>query len=302
VAPTLDLPPITLDGDVLRETTSRDPFDQLMAEMLARAGMMSEQVIAGVQRATASEGLDLDKAVLGGLLVRIAKLMRGIFDSTQADESEAHLVLSRAAAETAITLMWLVKHGDEDSLRRFRADSFAYWRKQLEHMQSSAAQEDDTARSVRGRVECHVNHEMGTAGIAWDDVPRRSNSWGPDVRQRCEQLELDWIYRAFFASHSSYVHPSWHELRTFHLAGEGRVVHLDSTFGGMQPLAAYVLARLVAEACEAAAAGLPCDLDLADLHDIVAKTVNGSQVLALHFSEFMARGGVDDYLHGRALS
>jgi hypothetical protein len=291
-------PSITLDEDLPRETTSREPFDQLMAELLARAGMVSEQVAAGVQRATITKGLDRDQAVLGGLLVRMGKLTRGVLDSTQAEESEAHLVLSRSATETAITLMWLIRHGSDDSLRRFRADSFAYWRKQLQRMRSPEVQEDKTMRSMRERTEQHVAFELSAAGVGWDDVPEQSNSWGPDMRQRCGQLGLSWVYPAYFASHSSYVHPSWHELRTFHLACDGDLVQLESTFGGMVPVAGYVLARLVAEACQAAAEVLPCDVDQADLQAVVKSTVRASQVLAIHFSDFISRGGVDEYLHG----
>jgi len=91
----LRLDPIIIDGAALASALERDPFDELGYAMLARAGRMSEQVVAAVQRATPAGGLSLDDAVIGGLLVRMSKLTRAVFDATQADESEAHLALSR---------------------------------------------------------------------------------------------------------------------------------------------------------------------------------------------------------------
>jgi hypothetical protein len=104
MTPVLDLPLIFVDRDLLASAESGEPFRQHGYELLARVGQMSEQMVAAVQRATPAEGLTLDGAVVGGLLVRLSKLTRGIFDAVQAHESEAHGPLSRCAAETAITL------------------------------------------------------------------------------------------------------------------------------------------------------------------------------------------------------
>ena len=295
--PKLDLPPIAVDFEALRLTDDRWDFDLLGFEMLARAGRMAEQVGAGVARATPPTGLTLDEAVVGGLLIRLTKLVRALFDSTQADQSEAHLALSRCVAETALTLRWLVEHGTAEHLRRFRADSFAQWRRELARMQQvGSGSEDDVQRLTRQKVEEQVGHELLAAGLSWDDVPAIPNSWGPDLRQRCQAFDQEWIYHSLFASHSAYVHPSWHEIRAFHLATDGEALVLDMTYGGMAPGVGYVVSRLVAEACGATARFLPCDLEPEDVRERVEATVQAGQMLASEFAEFMARGGVDDDL------
>jgi hypothetical protein len=288
----LELRPITIDGFVLDSTNSRDPYDRLAAEMLARAGMMCEQVIAAVRRATPPSGLDIDQAVVGGLLVRVAKLLRGTFDAAQAAESDAHLLVSRSVAETAVTLMWLVKHGDVQSRRRFRADSFVYWREQLGRMDAAATEGDPFSVKSSKQLRNEIELRMARAGVSWDDVPRRASSWGPNVRQQCEQLDLAWIY-SLFAGHSSYVHPSWHELCTFHLRTVDDGFELDETFSGMAPIVGYVLGRLGAEVCRSAAGVLPHDLDPKDLEERVSNTVEASHHLSLHFSDYMQRHGFE---------
>ena len=92
------------------------------------------------------------------------------------------------------------------------------------------------------------------------------------------------------------MNPSWHELRTFHLSSGEHGVRLDLTYGGISPIAAYVVARVVAEACGAAASRLPCDLDAEDTIERVQNTVRASQSLGSAFAAFIARGGVDDEL------
>jgi hypothetical protein len=99
-----------------------------------------------------------------------------------------------------------------------------------------------------------------------------------------------------FAGHTNYVHPSWHELRAFHLISEPGGIRLDTTYGGMTLIAAYVVARLVVEASGAAAGFLPSDLDTSDMKERVDGTVRASRLLATEFVEFTARGGLDDDL------
>lgn len=292
----LDLQPIVVDRRQLVAADSGEQFRQHGYEMLARVGQMSEQIVDAVQRETPAEGLSLDEAVIGGLLVRLSKQTRGIFDATQADESEAHGPLSRCAAETAITLSYLARHGDDPMFRRFRADSFAYWRAQLDGMRAGADREDDDMRLVREKVEAVIEHEIQAASVKWEDVPRRSNSWGPSMRDRCEAIEEAWVYDTLFASHSSYVHPTWHELRTFHLSTSGGRLELDVTYGTMAPIAAYVVARVIAGGCGDAVRFLPCDLDPDDAAKRVDGTIEASQVLSFEYADFLARGGEDENL------
>ncbi|WP_183343651.1 DUF5677 domain-containing protein [Conexibacter arvalis] len=293
---TLGIPAIRIDTGHLSETDDRGEFDELGWQMLARAGRLCQLLVEKASRRSDGTpiGLTLDEAVIGGLLVRVGKLTRAIFDSTQADGSEAHSPLSRCLGETAITLRWLVWKSDPISYRRFRADSFARWRAWLQR--AAATSEDGTARQLRQGIENHIAAELKAAGLSWDDVPSRPNSWGPDVRRRFEDLDQYWLYEALFVSHSTYVHPTWNELRAFHLASAEGELRLDSTYAGIAPIAAFVLSRLVAEACLDAMSVLPHDLDTAAFSDVAKHTVRASQHLCALFSEFAARGGLDDDL------
>jgi hypothetical protein len=260
--------------------------------MLARAGKLAERLIASAQEKQ-GEGLDLNQAVIGGLLIRSAKLTRAIFDSTQAEESEAHATLSRSLAETTATLRWLIQKGQPTSFRRFRADSLARWRGFLGEMDEDQ-EETQSAQALREKVKSYVKAELDSAGLTWEDIPLKPNSWGPSARQQFEDLGQGSVYNVLFATHSSYVHPTWHEIRSFHLAPAPNGFHLDPSYAGMVPVAAFLLSRLVAEACKDAATVLPNDLESDALAEVVEHTVHASRILSMEFGDFIARGCLDD--------
>jgi hypothetical protein len=62
----------------------------------------------------------------------------------------------------------------------------------------------------------------------------------------------------------------------------------------MVPVAAFLLSRLVAEACQDAATVLPNDLESDALAEVVDHTVHASQILSMEFGDFIARGCLDD--------
>jgi Family of unknown function (DUF5677) len=294
----LGLPRIRIDLESLEATEDRQDFDEKAWELLGRVGRLTELLIDSVNEdPEASEaGLGLDQAVVGGLLVRCAKQTRAIFDSTQAEESEAHSPLLRCLAETTATLRWLVQKGEPDAYSRFRAASFARWNGVFAEMAASRSDEDDNARILREKVEEQVAKELEAAGLNWEDIPKHPH-WGPNIRQQFEDLGQGGLYNTLFATHSSYVHPSWHEIRSFHLKRTSEGLHLDPSYSGLTPIAAYVVAQLVAEASAAAASVLPHGLDPDELKESVRNTVRASKMLALSFSEFSARGGLDDEFH-----
>lgn len=134
-------------------------------------------------------------------------------------------------------------------MRRFRADSFAVWRRWLE--QASAEPVDDAElKAGLERIRGFFEAELAAAELTWNDVPKQPNSWGPGMRTQLGDLGLAPLYDTFFAAHSNYVHASWHELRTFHLeAGVDGSHRVSLEFGGPGPPALYQLAAVVVRAC-----------------------------------------------------
>ena len=243
------LPQLTGTADDLRSaTTDRTPFDIVGWELIARAGQVCEIVVEATGRRPdgSREALKLDEAVNGGLLVRLTKLVRALFDSTQADNSEAHQILARCAAESAVNLRWLLRFGQPEDYKRFRADSFPKLLRILD--KANEEHEDPVVRGTAERLTQWITHELRDAGLHRSDVPRQPGRWAGNLRDRFKALGEEGLYDAFFVTHSDYVHGSWHELRTFHLRTVEEGYELDLTYGGLTPSAMYETSRLALSA------------------------------------------------------
>ena len=294
----LDLPRLSESAESLRAASKdRSPFDVTGWELIARAGMTGEKVIAATGRLPngSYRALSLDEALNGGLLVRLTKLLRALFDATQSD-SEAHQILARCVGETAVNLRWLLSVGKPKHYKRYRAEAFVALLRIAEQVDEDAG--DPVLRGAGDRVTDILARELRDAGLDKADVPRRTGQWAGTLRQRFEQLEETGLYDAFFATHSDYVHGSWHELRTFHLQSVEGGYALDLTYGGLTPSAMYETARLVLQAVDNYVDRMPvAGLDLEALRDVIQGTIQVAKFASLEFARFVAEGGVDDEIN-----
>jgi hypothetical protein len=254
--------------------------------------MIGEMVIAATGELPdgSYRPLSLDEALNGGLLVRLTKLLRALFDSTQTD-SEAHQILARCAGETAINLRWLLCLGQPKHYKRFRAEAFVALLRTAERVDEEA--EDPVLRRTGELVTEILARELRDAGLEKADVPKGTGRWAGTLRQRFEALGEGGLYDAFFATHSDYVHGSWHELRTFHLQSVEGGYALDLTYGGLTPSAMYETARLVLLAVDAYLDRMPvAGLDLGSLHCVIEGSVEAARFASLEFARFVAEGGI----------
>lgn len=303
----LGLPLIRIDFGELTDTTDRYPFDRVGWEFIARASQLSVLLVEATGTVAGDPGggaepqrrpLTLDEAVVGGLLVRVAKLLRALFDSTQSEQSEAHHILARCVVETAVNMRWLLQADDPDEYQRFRADSFVTWLKLLDRQAASPANEDEVARAVNERIKALIESELRAADLERKDIPPAPGSWGKgSFRKRLEDLGLGSLYLSMFATHSYYVHGSWHELRTFHVRGGRDGMELELDYGELAPPVSYETAQVALVALRDYVDAMPlAAIDIDEVKGVIGQTRSGITNVNLAFADFMARGGIDDVL------
>jgi hypothetical protein len=290
----LSLPPISIDWNRIESATDRLPFDCLGWELIARAGQLGERVVdtTGLDDRGNRSPLTMDEAVIGGLFVRMTKLLRGLFDASQAEESEVHQIVARCVVETAVNLRWLLLQDDPEEYKRFRADSFVTWRKWLDRTRATG---DAKLDAMTDRIKEHVKNELAAAGLTWADIPKQAGRWGRgSFRQRLADLNIEDLYLALFATHSYYVHGSWHELRAFHLKTEEDGLHLDPTFGDLAPTTSYevTIASLQA-ACDYVKAMPVPSATANDVITAAEPTIDACVRLGAAFADYVSRGGLD---------
>ncbi|MEV4419165.1 hypothetical protein AB0L40_04220 [Patulibacter sp. NPDC049589] len=96
--------PLDVDVPELAAAESRIPFDAVGRRALRRGWLMAEACAR-----TTAPGLAPDRAVIGGLLVRAAKLAKGLAGPAPTDGAFVHDLAFRSLVETTTTLWWLLR-------------------------------------------------------------------------------------------------------------------------------------------------------------------------------------------------
>jgi len=99
-----DAAPLDVDLQELAEAESPLPLHAAGRRALRRGWLLAEACCR-----TTAGGLDPDQAVVGGLLVRAAKLAKGLAGPTPSDGAVVHDLAFRSLAETTTTLWWLLR-------------------------------------------------------------------------------------------------------------------------------------------------------------------------------------------------
>lgn len=96
--------PLAVDVQELAAAETRIPFDAAGRRALRRGWLLAEAC-----GKTTAAGLDPHRAVVGGLLVRAAKLAKGLAGPASADEAFVRELAFRSLVETTTTLWWLLR-------------------------------------------------------------------------------------------------------------------------------------------------------------------------------------------------
>ncbi|MDO9407953.1 hypothetical protein [Patulibacter sp.] len=239
------------DLQQLTATDGRIPLDAVGRRALRRGWLLAE----ACGKATAP-GLDPDRAVVGGLLVRAAKLARGLAGPAPADGAFVHEVAFRSLVETTTTLWWLL-----------RADAAAA-------APAAAAFRDDgvagaTAFRDDGAAERGPGEVRGRPVLPGPDEPRDrptvtgtgSRSGSRSVRSLLADLGREADHATLLGPASDAAPGSWPELRALHLSErpDGFALDLGPPVAG--PLRALIAGEHLSLACADYVDRMPTDLD-----------------------------------------
>jgi hypothetical protein len=194
-----------------------------------------------------------NEAILGGHLVRMAKLLRWVLEEIGRDRQDLLFMALRATGECIINFRYLLRHGSDELF-----DSYVH-----ESLQSDFQLEDLINRNVaaRGgetipierRMLASIERDRRTAGVTREAIPtkRIRNLGGKNVFERARDLGAESMYYPVFAGPSRMVHGGWKDLTMHHLdaSDDGTFVpRMEGRTPSIQPL--YALGVLTSEALE----------------------------------------------------
>lgn len=162
-----------------------------------------------------AEPLDLNRAIIRGHTVRLAKLSRALMREIVADEPTQQLVLVRQILETAATLAYLLDDTDGARYTAYVHDGLVAEREMVKEITTNIANREE-ALEIEQRMLRSIQKTASAAGISdVTQLPGRRTIGFPSAEERL-QLISDTAYVAYRGS-SAEVHGTWSNLLRDHL-------------------------------------------------------------------------------------
>ncbi len=274
--------PELVDRRRLEHARSDEPFRQVAVGLATEFGELAA-LLAEV-RADGDGGRDA--AIRRGLLVRIVKYTRALIAGTFAGHGELQALFDRLLFESVVDLAYLLRGGPERA-QAFVVEALRPDRELLDHLARNRELRGGDELPMEQRARLAIERKFRLAQLTPAEVPLPGAAGGwPPLPERLVAIGEP-SARAMHSLGAGSTHGAWHELVTFHLAGDEQFdAQVAWTRPLIQPLFALPIqggrvlatyARSVGSAVETAFRGR--------LLDLVRRAAEAD----LQHEEFMAR-------------
>lgn len=238
---------VKIDEDVLRGFQDEDDFIDLAVQLVVEAG--SYTVIA---HSIMDElgGWDRDQAILGGLMVRLYKLLSALLDQVCQHRAEIAQIMCRLAFEAVVDIRYLIRKLDAELGDDFVKSSYRQERVLRDQIVERIAERGGAVLPVEDRMLKSINRAADIAHLSLDDVSTKRRDWGgQNTRAKAREVFGDDLaYIGAFSGMSQSVHGSWGDLLQFHLeTDDGKRFTPSPDWGHPRPQLLTTMAFLVAE-------------------------------------------------------
>ncbi|MPS48839.1 DUF5677 domain-containing protein [Methylobacillus sp.] len=160
-----------------------------------------------------------NEAILGGLLVRLFKLIDALLDQTCKHRRETSVVLSRLIFECIVNLRYISVHASDDLFHSYRTYSLQHELKLLEKIEANIANRQGVGLPIEDRMIRSILASFAASALTRDEVAaNRHRNWsGLNLYERARAVGLDQAYLAAFGGGSHSIHGNWQDLLEYHL-------------------------------------------------------------------------------------
>jgi Family of unknown function (DUF5677) len=239
--------PVKIDADMLKDFRDEDDFIDLAVQLVVEAA--SYTVIAH-SIMDEQGGWDRDEAILGGLMVRLYKLLSALLDQVCQHRAEIAQIMCRLAFEAIVDIRYLVRKLDAELGDDFVKSSYRQERILRDQIMDRITERGGEVLPVEDRMLKSINRAADIADLCLDDVSTKRRTWGgQDTRAKAREVFGDDLaYIAAFSGMSQSVHGSWGDLLQFHLETEdGKRFTPSPEWGHPRPQHLTSMAFLVAQ-------------------------------------------------------
>jgi len=235
------LEPYQPDWSVLETTNREGPFNEAGFYLLRELAQITI-VIASLYP---SVPLDRNRAILRGLVMRLAKLLRLTIRELSKKETFQLLSIQRAILEAVGTLKYLIEDEDGSHFDQFVMNGLIAERELLLTIQKNVRMREGAKLYIETRMERSIQATAEAAGIT--DVTslegRKKIGW-PSAEARVKLLGTD-AYVAYLTG-SAETHGDWTDLYRNHLEYQDGQFMPKPGYGDVRPQLTLTPAVLVA--------------------------------------------------------
>lgn len=208
---------VDIDFAAVDEYSSEEDFMKLAVDLLVEAGQyvcVAACLLPGDRKAWCR-----NEAILGGLLVRMFKLISAMLDQTCQRRRETSMVMGRLAFECVINIKYLIKHGSDETFDAYVAYSLRHERRLFDEIQKNIDARGGDRLPIERRMAASIQQSAESAGIALDEVSKDTFKLWKDQTfySRAEAVGMGPMYLSFIGGGSHSVHGNWQDLLEYHL-------------------------------------------------------------------------------------
>lgn len=212
--------PVVVTQTTLRQAREKRSFSPIAYELYKETvAVLAVCLDVRVNASSESPGQSRKQAICSGLLVRVAKFMKGVAILVSQDPDSAHIVhsLNRSILESATNLRFLVRKAEDKYFERFVKFSLGPEREARDMIEKNVDKRDGSVLPIEQRMLDSIDRVCGTSGMAISDVPPKSGDWGGGLRTRMAFLGEGDLYAFQQRIGSHAVHGTWVDLVFHHL-------------------------------------------------------------------------------------
>ena len=248
-----DLKKVEVKAKDVQSYKSEDQFIGLAVELLKEAAIIISIVACSYRLDAVNKPRKWkrNEAILGGLAIRISKLLQGVLDQTCQNRREIAEILFRCLAESAINLKYLVKTSSEKAFEEYIEYSLREEKRLLNRIEKNIVNRGREL-PIETRMKKSILMSFKDSGISPEQVDEKNRtSWGESIFKRAQKIGLKDAYQGLISIASHAVHGNWQDLINHHLEKEGDSFVPETRWTRSRPQYLFVTALVSLDACNA---------------------------------------------------
>jgi hypothetical protein len=212
-----DIKRIEVSAETLGGYTHEEDFTALAFDLLRE--VTSHVCVAASLLPGDKKAWSRNEAIIGGLLVRLFKMLCAVLDQTGQRRRETAFIFARLAFECIVNIRYLVAVGSQAMFDAYVAYSLRHERRLLDEIHANIEARGGLPLPIESRMLRSIENAFAMSGLASKQVTSAvCTPWkSTTLFERAKHVGLEKAYLPMVGGPSHSVHGNWQDLLEYHL-------------------------------------------------------------------------------------